>query len=499
MKWSLGSKVMVGYVLAVLVVPVMGLAIYRSTTRYMQLADQRKQARETIVRLDALLALLKSAESGQRGYLLTGREEYLTPFRHAEQEYATSVDKIRQAMSHKPGYKTRLDLLEKACREELNALKDGLATRVEAAPAGEKSRPQTPTSPALHDMAEIVREVSDLQQEHREEVDSRATEAAAQAEVTKWTIIAGNALAFLLLGVAGVLIRSRISGPLNAAIRVLSASATSIATATRQIATNATETATAVSETTATMAEVKQTALASVQKAQHVSASAQQTAQASQSGAASVDDMLTSINRIQEQTDSVAASIMRLSEQSQAIGGIISTVDDLAAQSNLLAVNAAIEAAKAGEQGKGFAVVAHEVRSLAEQSKQATAQVRTILNDIQKATAASVMATEQNSKAVAASLQQASVAGHAVRTLSESIQESAQAALQITASSQQQLAGMDQLAEAMISIKQASLHNAESTKQAESAAQDLMALGERLRNVVAGAGQLPANVTTALS
>ena len=72
----------------------------------------------------------------------------------------------------------------------------------------------------------------------------------------------------------------------------------------------------------------------------------------------------------------MAASIVRLSEQSQAIGEIIATVTDLAEQSNLLAVNAAIEAAKAGEQGKGFAVVAQEVKSLAEQSKQATAQVR---------------------------------------------------------------------------------------------------------------------------
>ena len=68
-----------------------------------------------------------------------------------------------------------------------------------------------------------------------------------------------------------------------------------------------------------------------------------------------------------------------MSEQSQTIGQIIATVEDLSAQSNLLAVNAAIEAAKAGEHGKGFGVVAQEVKSLAEQSRQATNQVRTIL------------------------------------------------------------------------------------------------------------------------
>ena len=89
--------------------------------------------------------------------------------------------------------------------------------------------------------------------------------------------------------------------------------------------------------------------------------------------------------------ESVAQSIVRLSEQSQTIGEIIATVNDLAEQSNLLAVNAAIEAAKAGEHGKGFAVVAQEVKSLAGQSKQATNQVRAILGDIQKATNAAAM------------------------------------------------------------------------------------------------------------
>ena len=83
---------------------------------------------------------------------------------------------------------------------------------------------------------------------------------------------------------------------------------------------------------------------------------------------------------------SIAESIVQLSEQSHAIGQIIATVSDWREQSNLLAVNAAIEAARAGEQGKSFGVVAHEIRSLAEQSKQATGQVRTILSDIQKAT-----------------------------------------------------------------------------------------------------------------
>src|SRR5207237_6717599 len=98
---------------------------------------------------------------------------------------------------------------------------------------------------------------------------------------------------------------------------------------------------------------------------------------------------------IRSKVQTIAQDILALSEQTQQIGEITATVNDIADQSNLLALNAAIEAAKAGEQGKGFAVVASEVRNLAEQSKQATGKVRTILSDIQKATNAAVLPTEQ--------------------------------------------------------------------------------------------------------
>jgi methyl-accepting chemotaxis protein len=186
------------------------------------------------------------------------------------------------------------------------------------------------------------------------------------------------------------------------------------------------------------------------------------------------------MHRIQEQMESIAESIVQLSEQSQAIGEIIATVNDLAEQSNMLAVNAALEATRAGEQGKGFIVVAQEVKGLAEQSKQATSQVRTILGDIQRATSTAVLATEQGSKAVEAGVRQSTETGEAIRQLAESIAEAAQSATQIAVSSQQQMVGMDQVALAMENIKQASIQNVAGTRQAETAAQGLHELGLRL-------------------
>lgn len=265
---------------------------------------------------------------------------------------------------------------------------------------------------------------------------------------------------------------------------VLATSAAEIFTATAQIAASATETATAVSQTTSTAEEVKQTAQLSAQKAGNVADIAQRAAQSAHGGRKAIDESITGMNHVREQMESIAETVVRLSEQSQAIGEIIASVNDLAEQSNLLAVNASIEAAKAGEHGKGFAVVAQEIRNLANQSKESTAAIRTILNDIQRATTATVMAAEQGSKAVEAGVRQVNQSGDAIRTLAESIVAAAQAATQITASTQEQLVGIDQVTLAIQNILQASKQNATGSQQAEAGAKNLNLLGQNLKAVV---------------
>ena len=277
----------------------------------------------------------------------------------------------------------------------------------------------------------------------------------------------------------------RINRQVLEAVNVLASSTSEILATTSQIASGAAQTATSVSQTTTTVEEVKQTAQVSTQKSRSVSESAQKAVQIAQQGRKAVGDTTAGMSDIQEQMAATADSIMRLSEQSHAIGDIVATVNDLAEQSNLLSVNAAIEAAKAGEQGKGFAVVAEEIRSLAAQSKQATTQVRAILNDVQRAISAAVLATEHVSKTVEIGVKQGTAAGEAIRLLADSIAESAQAAMQIVASSQQQSVGMDQVALAMEHIKQASVHNVAGIRQVEVAAHDLHALGQQLQQLVA--------------
>ncbi|SEI88836.1 methyl-accepting chemotaxis protein [Frateuria terrea] len=292
--------------------------------------------------------------------------------------------------------------------------------------------------------------------------------------------VLGKAFALMVENLRGL------TRELHEGISVLSTSATEISTSTSELAASATQTAAAISETTTTVEEVRQTAQMSSEKARAVSDSALRVASVSEEGRKATDDAAAGIARIQQQMELIAESMVRLSEQSQAVGQIVATVEDLSGQSKLLAVNASIEAAKAGEHGKGFAVVAQEVKSLAEQSRQATAQVRSILGDIQQATSAAVLATEQGSHAVAEGVRQSTQAGHSIQALAGSVGEASQAAVQIAASSQQQLVGVDQVATAMESIKLASAQNVDSAKQMESAAHGLKLLGEKLRQIAVG-------------
>jgi len=264
----------------------------------------------------------------------------------------------------------------------------------------------------------------------------------------------------------------------------LSTAATEILTATTQQATGANEQSAAISQTTTTVDEVKVISEQAIQRAQEVVDASQRTVAVSRSGERAVQETVGSMAQIKARVEGIAENILALSAQTQQIGEIIATVNDIAAQSNMLALNASVEAARAGEHGKGFAVVAAEVRNLAEQSRQATLQVKTILSDIQNGINATVMATEEGTKVVDQGLGLAGQTGEAIEQLASVINEAAQAAMQMRAGGQQQATGVEQIALAMQNINQATTQSLASTRQTEKAARDLNELARSLTDTV---------------
>lgn len=267
----------------------------------------------------------------------------------------------------------------------------------------------------------------------------------------------------------------------NDAVDVLGVSIGQIMDSVTNSATGVAQTSSAVSETTSVVQEVRQTAHVASEMARQVASSAEEAAEVSRQGQEAADQTIDGMTRIRAQMDSIRSSMLQLADKTRAIEEVNATVEQLARQAKLLSVNAAIEAIKAGQQGVGFAVVVEEVQQMSRESKQATALVRTILNDIHSATEVARQSIEVGVVAVDEVSKKSAEAGDSIRKLTEGVKGSAMAASQIASSSQEQLLGVDQVASAMVGIKDAAYQNLQTIHQVESATQNLETLSNRLK------------------
>ena len=207
--------------------------------------------------------------------------------------------------------------------------------------------------------------------------------------------------------------------------------------------------ASALHETQITAEEIRQTSALAAQKAGIVLQYAERADSLSRTGEGAMVQSLSALRDIRGQVEEIAKRITTLGERAMRIGQVTQTVKDLADQSNMLALNAAIEAVRSGEHGKGFGVVAREIRSLADQSIQATVQVREMLEDISEAIRGAVAITEKGSQRIDAGLEQVKTSGEKLSELSTVVRENSQAVRQINTAVGQQNQAVSQILAAL--------------------------------------------------
>jgi methyl-accepting chemotaxis protein len=205
------------------------------------------------------------------------------------------------------------------------------------------------------------------------------------------------------------------------------------------------------------------------QSAQKVADKSNQALEMSEQGQQSMYVNIKNMTTLKQKIETIAEQILELSEHTQQIGSIVGVVEDITEQTNMLALNAVVEAARAGEHGRGFAVVASEIRKLADQIKQATTKITSLIYDIQQATNSTVMATEEGTKEIEAGVNLANQASETINALRSTMHETVEAIEAIVSISKDQFKCASDVSEVMSTVSHGiedSVHAVEKSKNA---------------------------------
>jgi methyl-accepting chemotaxis protein len=220
------------------------------------------------------------------------------------------------------------------------------------------------------------------------------------------------------------------------------------------------------------------------QQARAMTETSQQTSEVSEDGQTAIRQAITGMDQIREQVNAIGTTIVTLAQLTRRIDEIITSVSEVATQSNLLALNASIEAARAGAHGRGFAVVADEVRALSLQSTNAARQVRDILAEIQAAVRQTVSATEAGMQQVDAGAEVTRQADHIMQQLAENVAASNQGVRAIYEVIRQQAQGLEEIAISMERVDRITQQNLTSTRMITTVSTNLTRLADELQEAV---------------
>lgn len=255
-------------------------------------------------------------------------------------------------------------------------------------------------------------------------------------------------------------------------------SSTEIATGVQQQVASLNQTATSLNQITTTAEEFKATMQEFADRARAVQEAADETAKRSSEGRTLTQDSASRIDQVRANSRAAGQSVLSLSEQMQRIGEITATVNEIAEQTKLLALNASIEAARAGEDGRGFAVVATQVRELANQSKESAGRIESLITDARKSMQEVVQKIEEGSRLSQDSTDMVRRVTQAFEEIALAIEQTREAMTQINTGARQQEQG---IAELVSSITEIDSGSKESLTAAEQTQKSIISIDQRIR------------------
>jgi methyl-accepting chemotaxis protein len=481
-NWTFGKKLAFGFAVSSTFLIAIGIASYWSIYVLIATAGSVTHTQKVLEHVTSLLSQMKDAETGQRGYLLTGDQAYLEPFQSASVGTSPVLAELRTLTADNPNQQARISQAEALTTAKFNELKRTIDLR-RSGHADEAMK--IVLSGEGKKVMDSLRAVCEqINREERELLSKRESEADATSGSAKMTIIGGTVLCLLFVIGAGFTITRSLTDRLGMAVGHVQSSSAELQAAATQQASGAREQAGAMSEISTTISELGVTSRQIAESAQRVAQFAEQTAMAARNGEGTVEKGQESIAGIRRQTDLVVSHMLDLGRKSQEIGAVLDIVSELAEQTNILAINATIEASGAGEAGRRFAVVAEEIRKLADRVAASTKGIRIQIDDVRGAVNTTVMATESGAKAVDLGARQFAEVAVAFKQISDLVSTTTEAVREIELSTKQQATAADQVRIAVSDVAQATQETETSSTQTLQTASQLAGLSMDLRRLV---------------
>ena len=432
--------------------------------------------------LQSLEKKLVDAETGQRGFIFTGKEEFLEAYKKGMIAFYQTANETKKLIKDNPEQVKRLEKVEKLAQQKL----DELAETISLKRAGKEPelRALVISGKGKIFMDEIRDKLAEMLK-LEDHLLLQRTKIAKQSEQLATTISIGGTVVAVVLGSFIVLfIFDKIIRPINQSVNMIVSSSTEIAATVEQQERTAAQQSNSVNQTTIAMDELGAASQQSAKQAQAATESARQALKITEGGTLAVKETLEYMTILKENVGAIAQQILRLNEQTNQIGNISSVVTDLANQTNMLAINAAVEAVRAGENGKGFNVIATEIRKLADQSKKSAEKINNLVAEIENAIDSTVTVTNEGTKIVESGNKISQQTAAAFSEVAYAFNNVVLNNQQISLTAQQQAVAIQQVVDAMNSLNLSAKETASGITQTKVGAQQLNDAAQSLNSIV---------------
>lgn len=481
-SWTFGKKIAAGFALSFVLMATIGVVAYRSINTLSQASYSVARSHVVLEDLVRVVNLLQDTESAGRGYIITGDESFIVPHQQVVNEIAAVVNELRKLTADNSSQQRLIVQAEPAIAAKLSWVKR--INDMRKAREIEQVTKLIQTLEGKKLMDDLQRIFGEIEQAERNLLKQRAADVDAAVNSTTVFITLGTLVCLLIVSAAGIIITRSLTSQIGAAVQHMQSSSSELQVASNQQSMGSREQATAMKEITTTMNELLLTSKQIAESAQRVAHIAEETAIEARSGEQTVTKANDSIGGIKRQVDLIVTHMLDLGKKSQQIGGILEIINELAEQTNILAINATIEAAGAGENGKRFAVVADEIRKLADRVGGSTKEIRSLIDDIRAAVNTTVMTTEGGTKAVEAGARQFSEVAIAFRQIVSLVSTTTEATRAIELTTKQQSTAVSQVNIAVSNVAQAARETEVSSSQTLQTATELTNLSRDLMRLI---------------